>query len=83
MTTPFIKIKDQNDTCPGAKVSIMDVNIRSHWIHFEDLEALIYCLESSFHFICLSETWLKMNADPSIFLVKGYKEFKSKARDYR
>ena len=83
MTFPFIKNKDQSDNCPGAKVSKMDVNIRSHWIHFENLEALIYCLESPFHFIRLSETRLKMNEDSSIFLAKSYKEFKSKARDYR
>ena len=33
---PFNKKKDQNDSCPGATVSNMHVNIRSFSKHFED-----------------------------------------------
>ena len=59
MTIPSIKNKDQNESYPGAKESKMHMNIWSPWKYFEDLEALIYCLELPFMLFVLVKHGLK------------------------
>ena len=68
-------------TKSSKSISILHLNIRSLKKHLEDLEALVYCLESPPGIICLSETWLNEEDDPCNFLVKGYNNFANKDRN--
>ena len=57
--------------------------MRSPRKNFEDLEALVHCLESPPDFLCLTETWLRPSDDENCFLVKGYHQCSSFTRNYK
>ena len=48
--------------------------------HCNDLEVLIYSLESPTSILCLTETWLS-DEDPKTYLVKGYTSYLTKNRN--
>ena len=60
--------------------SVLYINIRSIKNICEELEAVIYSLESPPSIICLTETWLTEDDNPKCFLVKGYNQVIAKSR---
>ena len=58
------------------------LNVRSLDKHLEDLEALVYCLESAPLVVCLTEIWLtKIDNDQN--RVTGYTELEASNRSNR
>ena len=59
---------------PEPKFSVLHINVRSLKGHLNELEALVYSLESP-PILCLSETWLTENDDNKCYLIDGYNKF--------
>ena len=53
-------------------ISILTVNVRSLRKNLNNLEALVFSLESPPSVICLTETWLNEDDDNFCYLLKGY-----------
>ena len=68
--------KKWSNTC----LSVLHLNIRSIRKHINDLEALVYSLESQPDILCLTETWLGAGDDENCFRVPGYNQSLTKHR---
>ena len=64
-------------------ISILTVNVRSLRKNINNLEALVFSLESPPSVICLTETWLNEDDDKFCYLLKGYNCLSSIVRDSR
>ena len=70
-TTNIIpSIKKRSNTC----LSVLHLNVRSIRKHINDIEALVYSLESQPDILCLTETWLGAGDDENCFRVPGYNQ---------
>ena len=67
---------------PEKVLSFLCLNVHSLNKHLEDLEALVYCLESPRFILCLTKTWLTKN-DNDQNRVTGYTEFEASNRSNR
>ena len=56
----------------NSVINIMLTNFRSLKKHHEDLEALVYNLESPPKILCITETWLSKNDNKDMFVIKGF-----------
>ena len=71
------KILDSSHT-----LNVLRLNVRS-LKHFSDLEALILSLESKPDILCLNETWLSENDEPSNYVITGFNNWAIRNRNSR
>ena len=60
----------------SAVISVLLINATSLKKHVEDLEALLYCLESPLSILCITETWLNTQDDSNALLIKGHDQYR-------
>ena len=59
-----------------APIKILNVNVRSIKKNLSKLESLILSFNDTPDILCLTETWLKDEYDPELYLVNGYTQVK-------
>ena len=64
-------------------LTVIHLHTRSLKKHYEQLEALVNCLESPPNIICLTETWLSAKNDPGLYNLSNYTACLSKSRNGR
>ena len=69
-TNKIQSTKKRSNTC----LSVLHLNVRSIRKHINDLEALVYSLESQPDILCLTETLLGAGDDENCFRVPGYNQ---------